>query len=198
MGMFSWLCNECQNELIQGEHVRLAEYIPPYNEHARLKLMTYDGYGCGFTEEVIAYHDRCWNRSKERSMRSSSWAPNQGFGWEKLEFLEGFKDEVPFKCYVLMNVSFDRYVLTNEMKMKKVVEGNVNRYVLTNEMKMEKVVEGIEEDGLLFDSIDDALNAFNKLDIKKYTELNVIAIQGDIKGTVYHYFDGNLLYRFVP
>lgn len=93
MGMFSWACKGCGHDLKSGELVRMNGCKG-----------TYDGYGGnsgGFDHEncagePVCWHERCYGRANtaERDDETPSKnASNQGFGWEALEFLKGYKEQ---------------------------------------------------------------------------------------------------------
>lgn len=86
MGMFSWVCKGCGEELISREIVRLDGCVGEY-----------DGYGsagsfdhCG---DPVAWHQRCWLKASDAQKLDtapSASARNQGFGMAHLEHLPGF------------------------------------------------------------------------------------------------------------
>jgi hypothetical protein len=91
--MFSWACKGCGHDLKSGELVRMNGCKG-----------TYDGYGGnsgGFDHEncagePVCWHERCYGRANtaERDDETPSKnASNQGFGWEALEFLKGYKEQ---------------------------------------------------------------------------------------------------------
>jgi len=88
MGMFSYLCKGCGQELIEGEMVRLNGCKGEY-----------DGYGGagGFEDDtgnVAAWHARCYKAAplaQREDETPSKSAPNQGFGPAHLEFLPGYE-----------------------------------------------------------------------------------------------------------
>jgi hypothetical protein len=83
MGMFSYICKGCGQELIEGEFCRLNGCLGHY-----------DGYGrCGGFEgdEPIAWHEKCYQESPLKDDQApSTHAPNQGFGPQHLEFMENY------------------------------------------------------------------------------------------------------------
>jgi len=93
MGLFSWACKGCGHDLKSGELVRMNGCKG-----------TYDGYGGnsgGFDHEncagePVCWHERCYGRANtaERDDDTPSKnASDQGFGWEALEFLKGYKEQ---------------------------------------------------------------------------------------------------------
>lgn len=90
MGMFSYVCKGCGQELIEGELVRLNGCKG-----------TYDGYGGagGFEDDtgsVAAWHERCYKKATQQQRDDESpskSAKNQGFGPAHLEFLPDFNPD---------------------------------------------------------------------------------------------------------
>ena len=82
MGMFSWCCKGCGEEICQGEFARLNG-----------RKQVYGGYGDGDHDEYVAWHQRCYGAAtKEQKLddNPSKRAKNQGMGAARLRFLEGY------------------------------------------------------------------------------------------------------------
>lgn len=86
MGMFSWLCKGCKQEINEGEFARICG-------HAQV----YDGYGGSAgkadIDDPAAWHVRCYREAsiaEKLDDTPSPSAPNQGMGDARLEFKENY------------------------------------------------------------------------------------------------------------
>lgn len=105
MGMFSWKCKGCRNELKQRELVRMNGCVGEYSGYGSAGGFEYSGS----YDEPSCWHVLCYNKANVEEKlddSSSEYAPNQGFGIEALEFLPGFDPDVTIENFV---VSFDTY-----------------------------------------------------------------------------------------
>lgn len=87
MGMFSWCCKGCGEEICRGEFARLNG-----------RKQVYGGYGDGDHDEYVAWHQRCYGAAtKEQKLddNPSKPAKNQGMGAARLRFLEGYDEGKP-------------------------------------------------------------------------------------------------------
>ena len=89
MGMFSWLCKGCGHELNKGEWVKVDG-----------RRQVYDGYGGSAAEygDAIAWHCRCYDLApveEKLAETMSPSAPDQGMGFAKLEFMQGYDPSAP-------------------------------------------------------------------------------------------------------
>jgi hypothetical protein len=94
MGMFSWVCRACGEELIEGELVRLNGNVGTYDGYGRAGDFEFDS---SFSNPV-AWHEFCFCRApkaEQRSTKRSQSARHQGFGPCHLEFLSGYDLKVP-------------------------------------------------------------------------------------------------------
>jgi hypothetical protein len=99
MGMFSWVCKGCKEELAEGEYVRLDGRKQEYN-----------GYGGSAAADglydPVAWHVLCYNKAsvdQKLDETPSRPAPNQGFGRAKLKFREHYEENAPTKYYVTIH-----------------------------------------------------------------------------------------------
>lgn len=91
MGMFSWKCKGCGEEIISDEAARLDGCAGIYDGYGRCG--SYDHSG----DAPVAWHQFCYKNSRDGKTsngNSSPSAPNQGFGPPHLEFLPDYKPEL--------------------------------------------------------------------------------------------------------
>lgn len=101
MGMFSWKCKGCKEEIISGERARFDGCKGEYG-----------GYGdCGnfhySSGEPVAWHEFCYQKAtpeQKLDETPSPSAPHQGFGYYHLEFLAEYKKESETKFSVIISV----------------------------------------------------------------------------------------------
>jgi len=101
MGMFSYICKGCGQELIECELVRLNGYKGEYDGYGR--AVSDFGKFKSDGEDVIAWHERCYKTAKLKQRNDESpsrRAPDQGFGPAHLEFLPGYRLDAPCKYTV--------------------------------------------------------------------------------------------------
>ena len=92
MGMWSYICKGCGQEIVEGELCRFNGGIGRY-----------DGYGrCGNfngedRENPVAWHEWCFQHStgSRGDKLPSPNAPNQGFGPRHLQFMEHYNADAP-------------------------------------------------------------------------------------------------------
>jgi hypothetical protein len=82
MGMFSWCCKGCGDELAEPEKVRIAGFNGVYDGYG---VVSGDDGGEFDTqgENFPAWHQRCYNQATPEQKLDESPsldAPNQGFG----------------------------------------------------------------------------------------------------------------------
>ena len=104
MGMFSWECKGCGDELITDEYVRLNGCPGVYDGYGRnsggFDFSTYTGNLKGVSvwhDGVVAWHDVCYRNAspEERDDETPSYpAPNQGFGKPQLCFMRPEETEM--------------------------------------------------------------------------------------------------------
>ena len=96
MGMFSYICKGCGQEIITGELCRFNG-----GDGRKLNVGEYDGYGrCGRYdagedhENPVAWHEYCYQKSPNKGDKlPSQSAPNQGFGPNHLQYMEDYEPE---------------------------------------------------------------------------------------------------------
>lgn len=87
MGMFSWCCKGCGEEICRGEFARLNG-----------RKQVYGGYGDGDHDQYVAWHELCYGAAtKDQKLddNPSKRAKNQGMGAARLRFLEGYDEGKP-------------------------------------------------------------------------------------------------------
>lgn len=83
MGMFSFECKGCDQELISGEEVRLQGCNGIYDGYGRAGSFDYDG-----GEEPVAWHQKCYYEATDAEKLDetpSVHARNQGFGYPQAQ-----------------------------------------------------------------------------------------------------------------
>jgi hypothetical protein len=117
MGMFSWVCKGCGNELITGESVRLNG-----------QKQVYDGYG-GLVNidqgDPSAWHNKCYLKATNEEKLDetpSKHAHNQGMGSAKLEYLPSYIEDAQTTYIVSVMAwvdnAFDEFIFTNNDKLE--------------------------------------------------------------------------------
>jgi hypothetical protein len=95
MGMFSYLCKGCGQELIEGELVRLNGCKGEYDGYGRA-----GGFESLGSSNVVAWHDRC-HKTATQTQRDdetpSKGAKDQGFGPAHMEFMPGYEPDYSCK-----------------------------------------------------------------------------------------------------
>ena len=98
MGMFSWCCKGCGQELHEGELVRLNGSKGIYDGYGNA-----GGYSYEDSEvEPYAWHEACYQKATDKQKLDetpSKNAPNQGFGRARIEFAP---PKYKFKGYVVV------------------------------------------------------------------------------------------------
>jgi hypothetical protein len=87
MGMFSWECKGCHQELIQGELVRLNGCGGEYDGYGNAGGFDYCNSGSG---DPVAWHQKCYGEatdSQKLDETPSRHARNQGFGFPQADCL---------------------------------------------------------------------------------------------------------------
>ena len=88
MGMFSYICKGCGQEIVTGEWCRFNGGTGEY-----------DGYGrCGgfdnensYPDNPVAWHEYCYQKSPNKGDKlPSPSAPNQGFGPNHLQYMPDY------------------------------------------------------------------------------------------------------------
>ncbi len=82
MGMFSWECKGCDQELVSGEEVRLDGSKGEYDGYGRAGNFEYN---CG---EPVAWHQKCYSEATDAEKLDetpSVHARNQGFGYPQAQ-----------------------------------------------------------------------------------------------------------------
>jgi len=149
MGMFSWCCKGCGNELSRGEYVRLNGCKGEY-----------DGYGGnsgGFnysscsvdSNDPLAWHDLCYRSASSDDKLDetpSKHAKNQGFGPAKLKFIEGYNENNPTTYTVVLYSGINewQFFYTNLEKLQ-----DQNSYEKKYEIEVEKLDFNYEKWDLL-------------------------------------------------
>jgi hypothetical protein len=90
MGMFSWVCKGCGEELVHDEVVRLDGNVGVYDGYGRAGR--YDHH----SGDPVAWHEACYKKAsgaQRASKKRSDPARNQGFGPPKLEHMRGYAPE---------------------------------------------------------------------------------------------------------
>jgi hypothetical protein len=98
MGMFSWCCKGCGQELVAGELCRLDGCKGEYDGYGRCGNFDYD---CGTAP--AAWHQTCYQKAtpeQKLDETPSPHAPNQGFGPAHLEFVPGYDPQAETKYIV--------------------------------------------------------------------------------------------------
>jgi hypothetical protein len=138
MGMFSWCCKGCGEELNYHELVRLNGQKQVYDGHGGL-VFDYS--------KVSAWHDRCYQQATNEEKLDETFsksAPNQGAGAAKLENLAGYDSEVEttFSVNVYCFCPEKSYVfyLTNSNKLE-----DQRDYLIKYEEEAEKLTPSEED-----------------------------------------------------
>ena len=82
MGMFTWCCKGCGDELIMDEKVRIAGISGTYDGYGRVNEEDggeYDTQG----EDRPCWHQRCYDQASDKEKLDdtpSKYGDNQGFG----------------------------------------------------------------------------------------------------------------------
>ena len=91
MGMFSFCCKGCDHELKRNEFVRMNGCKGEYDGYGR-NNGGFDFDNC-HDDQPICWHEVCYQKAtndQKLDETPSKYAPNQGFGYEALEFLKGY------------------------------------------------------------------------------------------------------------
>lgn len=99
MGMFSWLCKGCGQELVAGELCRLDGSKGEYDGYGRCGNYDYE-YG----DPPAAWHQACYHQAtpeQKLDETPSKHAPYQGFGPAHLVFLPGYDPQAETKYVVI-------------------------------------------------------------------------------------------------
>lgn len=98
MGMFSVRCLGCDTDLREGEYVIM-------DGHRQI----YDGYG-GTAKDIDrpgpCWHVFCYDRIpfSERRTEDSPYAQNQGFGYDRLQYLEAYDEDRKVKYFPMLEI----------------------------------------------------------------------------------------------
>jgi len=95
MGMFSYVCKGCGQELIEGELVRLNGCKGEYDGYGRA-----GGFESLGSSNVVAWHDRCYQQATQAQRDDetpSKGAKDQGFGPAHMEFMPGYEPDYSCK-----------------------------------------------------------------------------------------------------
>lgn len=87
MGMYSYVCKGCGQELVEEELVRLNGCTGEYDGYGRAGGFSSHG------EQCVAWHELCFQQasaSQKLDRKPSRSARNQGFGPRHLEFIRGY------------------------------------------------------------------------------------------------------------
>jgi hypothetical protein len=125
MGMHSWLCRGCGEELNEGEYGRL-------DGHKQV----YDGYGGGrdYGDDIVVWHQYCYSKaSVEQKLDEtpSDHAPNQGMGYSHLKFLKGYDETASTKysitvhCWISPNPEWNFYLTENGLEDENAYKKNL-------------------------------------------------------------------------
>ena len=90
MGMFSWKCKGCGDELCCPELVRIDGHLGAYDGYGRAGGYKYQGWLDDGSNEPAAWHSVCFDKAPEieqQDQTPSNYAPNQGFGEAQDRFM---------------------------------------------------------------------------------------------------------------
>mgnify|MGYP003660736063 CR=1 FL=1 len=104
MGMFSWICKGCGDELCCPEIVLIDGHVGAYDGYGRAGEFSFDEFiakrgGWDKYDEIpnpVAWHEVCFDIASEVEQRDetpSDHAPNQGFAGAQDRFLPLLKQE---------------------------------------------------------------------------------------------------------
>lgn len=140
MGMFSWECNGCSEELCATELVRINGYVGNYDGYGRCDgYDPMDGYG-----PIVCWHERCFQLASDKDQKEnkpSEHAKNQGFGPAKLKFVENYDEnaKTTFWFHILVEsflvesffekIKEDYYLVKGELKD---LEEHLRKFELAN------------------------------------------------------------------
>ncbi len=90
MGMFSWLCKGCGDEICCPELVRMDGQLGAYDAYGRAGEYEYPGWVRDGRNEPVAWHAVCFDNAsaaEQQDQTTSKPAPNQGFGEAQDKFM---------------------------------------------------------------------------------------------------------------